>query len=251
MPKISVIISAHKERGYLDEAIRSAKNQFFTDYEIILSSDGNPDLISYAKKYDIDFCLTPKNCHSSALNHAVKVAKGEWIKECHDDDLLTENCLIDLYNAREGADLVYGHAIGFVDKDSTRIINPYPTLRKVSLGNFLPVITCPVHSATILFKRNVFLNIGGLDPLLSHAEDYDFYLNLLSHGYKFQYCKGIVAWYRKHEKQNSVSYYANPEKTRNYISKKLEGYLKEVNKSIEDIEFKKVMQDQILAIPIT
>jgi glycosyltransferase involved in cell wall biosynthesis len=201
---ISVIVSAYKDRGYLDDAIVSALRQSFQDYEIILSSDGDPTLAKYAEKYKIDFLLSPKGNHSTALNNAVRYASGEWIKELHDDDLLTENCLTDLWNARGDYDLIHASAINFEGKDV--VIKRYKAPEDITLKSLLPIIHCPVHAATIMFKRQVFLDCGGFDPNINCSEEYDFYLNLLTKGYRFGTCKSIVAWYRIHGEQVTTGY---------------------------------------------
>ena len=107
MPKITVIITAWKDRGWINDAIISAKDQTFKDYDIIFVSDGNPDLKVYADNHDIQFYLVPKSSYCYAVNYAVYVARGKWIKILHDDDLLHPNCLRDLYDARGDSDLVY------------------------------------------------------------------------------------------------------------------------------------------------
>jgi glycosyltransferase involved in cell wall biosynthesis len=227
MPKITVIISAWKDKGWLDEAILSAKNQTFDDYEIILSSDGNPHLVSFAVKYNIGFVCANKNCHSSALNNAVSHARGEWIKECHDDDLLTPNCLADLWNNREGADLLYANAYSFREnnKDEFYIYKPP---REITLSDLLPIIKCPVHAATIFYKREVFLKVGGFDPNLKHAEEYEFYLNLLTHGYKFKYVDSNVAWYRYNSQQDTHILNTCRDEIREYIQGKFDKYVLEL-----------------------
>ncbi len=48
--KVSVIITAVTDRGYLQRAIDSVKEQDFTDYEIILAGDGNLELMKTAKE---------------------------------------------------------------------------------------------------------------------------------------------------------------------------------------------------------
>jgi glycosyltransferase involved in cell wall biosynthesis len=223
MPKITVIISAYKDRGWLDEAILSAKNQDFDDYEIILSSDGNPGLVNYAEKHGIRFACADKNCHSSALNNAVKQAKGEWIKECHDDDLLTVNCLNDLWNGRDGGDLIYANAINFIEnnKEDFRIYKP-PI--EITLQNLLPIITNPVHAATIFYLRDVFLKVGGFDPDLKHAEEYLFYLKLLTCGYKFKYVDSNVAWYRYNSQQDTHILANCREDVRGFIQDKFNNF---------------------------
>ena len=222
---ISVIISAHRNRGYLDQCIQSVLAQSFNrQYQVVLSSDGNSELESYAVKYGIDFVLSEKGNHSTALNHAVSMAGGEWIKEVHDDDLLTPNSLQSLWDAR-GGDIVYGNAKHLRDG---RVPYIYKSARVVSLNSFLPVMTNPVHGSTIMFKRDVFIAVGGFDPALEYAEEYEFYFNLLSHGYKFKYCNNTVAVYRIHGQRQSISFTLSIQKqVKNYIEKKYEGYLHE------------------------
>lgn len=200
--KVSIIISAHKDRGFLDEAILSAKRQMLKDYEIILSSDGNPMLGTYARKHKIEFVCGAKSNHSTALNRAVQFAKGTWIKECHDDDLLLPNCLIDLYAWKGDCDFIYADAINFNGKAESIYRSPV----KVELCDLLPAVTNPINSSTIFYKRQVFLDSGGFDTSLEYTEDYDFYLNLLTKGYKFGYVNAIVSRYRIHEDRQTSHY---------------------------------------------
>jgi glycosyltransferase involved in cell wall biosynthesis len=215
--KISVIISAHRDRGWLNECIESAKNQTFKDYEIILSSDGNMALKLFADKHKIRFIYSMKGNHSLALNSAVLFAKGKWIKEIHDDDLLTENCLTDLYDAKDNADFIYGDAIYIEDKKTSVYESPL----NIELSSLLPIINNPICSATIFFKRDVFLDVNGFDPKMEYCEDYEFYLNLLTKGYKFIHCPNVVAKYRIHEGSQITRFNETlRQRDRNYIINK-------------------------------
>jgi hypothetical protein len=199
-----------------------------------LSSDGNPDLIKYAKKYDIRFACAEKNCHSSALNNAVKQAKGEWIKECHDDDLLTANCLTDLWNNRDDADILYANAINFVDGEKEDFKIYYPP-KEITIFNFMPIISCPVHAATIFYKRDVFLKVGGFDPNLKHAEEYLFYLTLIAYGYRFKYVDSNVAWYRYSKTQDTHLLAKCREEVRMYIQKKFDSFIGSYYVDVNDV----------------
>lgn len=222
MPKITVIISAWKDRGWLSEAILSAKNQTFVDYEIILSSDGNESLKAFADKYKLIWVYSPKKNHSNALNNAVKAAQGEWIKELHDDDLLIDGCIEDLYNAKADADLVYGNAFVFRNKTCLPVaIGP----SKIEFKDLFPIKQVSINAATIFFKRDVFLATGGFDIQVITMEDYEFYLNLLSKGYKFKYCNEIVAAYRRHSAQQHMVFKDIHVKEVEYIHNKYKNFL--------------------------
>ena len=75
---VSIIIPYNEDRGYLDEAIRSAVMQDYprNRYEIIVQEGDH---------------FLGKN-----INDALRRAKGRYIKVLAEDDLLTPNCIGDL-----------------------------------------------------------------------------------------------------------------------------------------------------------
>lgn len=219
MPKITIIITAYRDRGWIPDAINSALNQTFGDYDVIFCSDGNRELKKYADTFNIPFILAPKGNYSTAVNYAMGFAKGEWIKILHDDDLLTSNCLSDLYSARDKADLIYGNAICFNDDDYEHGMQ-YKPPSVVTFKTLLPIITNPVNFEAELFRRDMFIDIGGFDANLGYAEDYDFLLNLLNKGHKITYCDSDVVWYRHHDRQITGNEPAMRKSEQDYLIKK-------------------------------
>jgi GT2 family glycosyltransferase len=135
------------------------------------------------------------------------MASGEWIKEVHDDDVLTSNCLIDLYEGRGGA-LVYANAINLyskgVNEPTKRLLfisNP-----NVTLDSLLPLFIGQLHAATYMFRKDAFQKVGGFDLNVEYSEEYEFYINLLKHGYTFAYVPEVVALYRLHGNQLTANY---------------------------------------------
>jgi len=219
MPKITIIITAYQDRGWIPDAINSAMNQTFDDYDIIFCSDGNKALKKYADDYDIPFILSLKGNYSTAVNNAMRCAKGEWIKILHDDDLLTATCLADLYDARGDADMVYGNAICF-NGDDLGSATDYIPPKELTIKTLLPIITNPINFEAELFRRDMFIDIGGFDPNLGYAEDYDFLINLLTKGYKTTHCNKAVVWYRHHERQITGNEPAMRKEEQDYLIKK-------------------------------
>lgn len=200
--QVSIIIPVVYDRGWLDECILSALNQDFKDYEIILASDGNPEMESFARKYGLGFSIVEKKNLSANYNNAARIAKGDYLKMLMDDDLLTPNCLKDLWGNIGDYDFIYADAINFKDKGSV-IIRARPV-------NFRTVYEHDgIHCGTVMVKRSTFLVLGGLDENLDCMEDYDFYLNLLSQGYKMTYINKIVYKYRIHPGQKSFKNYSH------------------------------------------
>ncbi len=220
---ISVIIPVVYNRGWLDACIKSAINQDFDDYEIILASDGNPDMEDFARRYELRFILNKgKHNLSTNYNNAVKIAKGEYLKMLMDDDELTPNCLRDLHENIGTADMIYASAINFKGGSSITVVPGPVTFRSVYAND-------GIHTGTIMIKKSTFLDLGGNDESLNCMEDYDLNLNLLAHGYKLTYINKIVYRYRVHAGQKSFRMTPERIQTKKYIRGKYGEFYKKIN----------------------
>lgn len=175
-PTVTVIIPYKEDRGWLQAAIDSIPQ----GVQVILSQGEG---------------TWPQN-----FNKALPQAKGKYIKYLHDDDMLTENCIQDSVKALEeqGADFIHGNAIEiFEGSERTRLFIPkitHPTLSDLLRENY-------IHSPTLMYRREVFEELGGFDEKLRTAEEREFNLKLLKHGKKIGYSNTILAYYRRHPKQ--------------------------------------------------
>jgi glycosyltransferase involved in cell wall biosynthesis len=200
--KISVIISAHKPSRYLDESIKSALDQDFDDYEIILSSDGCSELEWYAKNYKINFVLTPKGNHSTAYNNATLQASGEYVKDHHWDDILMPDALKNLWTGY-GADLIYGNGLNFYENGREKLFRSDPV---ITWGSFWPPIRTGIHGAAFIVKKETKLRLGGQDETLVNSEEVDFYMKIFKAGGTFKYVDKTIVKYRIHGDQKTHFY---------------------------------------------
>lgn len=99
MPKISVIVPVYNTEQYLPRCINSILVQTFTDFELLLIDDGSKDgsgkiCDEYsAKDSRIRVFHKENGGVSSARNHGLNNAQGEWITFVDSDDWIEENCL--------------------------------------------------------------------------------------------------------------------------------------------------------------
>ena len=94
--KVSVIIGTFNRWDYLNEAIKSVKNQTYSNIEIIVINDGSTDqeYKNLQKPEDVLWIDLPSNsknrhgfrCRSSTYNYGIKVASGNYIAFLDDDD---------------------------------------------------------------------------------------------------------------------------------------------------------------------
>lgn len=183
---ISIIIAYNKNRGFLKEAIKSAENQDFNNYEIVVHQ-GNHNL-------------------SKNFNDAVRKAKGDYIKIFAEDDLLLPNCLADLYEGIKGYDFVNADALNFGSSPMWLGGEYQEVVHKGKLTNLPEMLfgNC-LHGLTLMWRAELFFKVGGFDENLSTAEEYDFNLLLLSKGYKIGYVPKVVGHYRIHDTNKSIN----------------------------------------------
>lgn len=97
MDKVSVIITSYKADSRLDEAINSVLNQTYSNYEIIVVDDNNPDtperlfteqlMEKYNDYGNIIYIKHEKNKNGAAArNTGIETATGSYIAFLDDDD---------------------------------------------------------------------------------------------------------------------------------------------------------------------
>ena len=106
MPKVSISIPTYNGAPFLEECLKSAINQTFSDIEIVIVDDCSTDeTFEIAGKYaSIDKRIRVfRNKIRSGLvgnwNKSIQYATGEWIKFLFQDDFLYDNCIEKMLNA--------------------------------------------------------------------------------------------------------------------------------------------------------
>ena len=91
-PKVSIILTSYNHEKFIRDAITSALNQTFTDFELIIwddhSTDNSWEIIQQFADPRIVAIQNPKNLRGGNIKRAIQtVAKGEYIAIHHSDDI--------------------------------------------------------------------------------------------------------------------------------------------------------------------
>ena len=166
---ISVIVPYKEDRGWLKQCISSINAQIYQDFELI-EAHGPGTL--------------PEN-----FNNGLRQAKGEFIKMVQDDDWLPVNSLRFLLFGIIDAPWVVGDVMQFPYRGE-KALPPYvykpPYLDFESNLNHYAL-----HMGSTMYRKDVLLDIGGMDESLETGEEYDMHLKLLSLGYKSNIFRAI------------------------------------------------------------
>lgn len=174
----TVIIPYNKDRGWLKDAVNSVPE----GVQLLLSKgDGH---------------------WGQNFNKVLPQATGDYIRWLHEDDMLTENSLDIAMDAIEeqGVDFIHGDAMELHMNSGITKIWKSPK-HNVTLNDLLAKNT--IHSATLLYKREVFENVGEFDesPEMFTLEEYEFNLRCLKAGMRLGYTPHALAIYRRHNAQ--------------------------------------------------
>ena len=183
MPTVSVIIPTYNHRDFVLAALDSVFAQTFTDYEVIVINDGSPDdtatlLRPLADSGRIRYLEQENTGQSIARNRGIAEAQGEFIALLDDDDLWPPDKLewqMDAMARHPDAGMVGG---------PTTIVDVFGT--PLSRTDFVPELTfkfcvteCPfVSPGQTLIRASLLRRLGGLDPNIWGADDWDLWLRI-------------------------------------------------------------------------
>ncbi len=207
----SIVIPCYNGERTLAQAIESALGQTYPEVEVIVVDDGSTDgSAEVARRYPQRVRLIQQTNHglSASRNAAITAANGEYVVLLDADDVLLPDCV-----ARRVAILQGDPSIGLVagyykeiDADGDPISRA-PELRKVWQGHAFRQAIRRNWGPPVgwTFPVEVYKRVGGFDPMLRSAEDWDFVIRV-SRRYQVAYDKTPQVLYRKSPGQMSSNW---------------------------------------------
>ena len=197
---------------YLREAIESVLCQTFTDFEFLIvddaSTDGSTDLI---KSYEDSRIRLIRNEHnlgtSGSMNRGIELARSEYIARIDQDDVCLPERLreqLAFIESRPDLAIVCSWEVG-IDSSSCRVRNS--TRQLDNYGAFLGYLVvgkCPIWHPSILFRRQIALEVGGYNHSYSPAEDFELTMRLAMHRHSGGVVPKFLVMWRQHENRQSV-----------------------------------------------
>lgn len=204
-PLVSVVIPCFNGGAFLREAIESALVQSYPRVEIIVVDDGSTDRSGeIAQGYPVRYIYQPNRGLTSSRNLGAQESRGSYLVFLDADDRLMpeaiEAGLRVLVRQPECALTVGDHL--FVSTDGSYLAKSCKDFLPVRHYEALLKSNCFEMISSILFRRSIFDQIGGFDPDLRVAEDYDLYLRIARH-HAICFHPAVVAEYRMHQSNAS------------------------------------------------
>ncbi len=186
---VSIVVPAHNEEGTIKRCLESLRSQDYPDkIEIIVVDDGSRDqTVTIARQYRVKVLRQAHSGPGAARNRGVEEASYEiigfldaddaadrqWLKECfphlNERKVAAVGCLEHPLNHSKFATLVW--------------------LEKYHKLLALPERTSHIGSSGCLYKRTVFLKLGGFNTRLLAAEDMELCNRAREKGYDLIFIK--------------------------------------------------------------
>ncbi len=206
-PRATIVIPCYNYGRFLPDAVQSCLDQQNAKVDVIIVNDGSDDQQTPAV-CDSLACDRVKVIHQqnaglpAARNTGTVATDTPLIGYLDADDWLKPWFVHDLANAMES------------DPEPHLVSHAYGQQEMAELGHgtwavpawdpILMLIT-NIHAPTTLVKRSAWEKVGGFNPVMRHGyEDWEFWINLIEHGFKgTRLTKPIYVW-RRHSHETMI-----------------------------------------------
>jgi|TARA_R100000501_G_C2619658_1_gene112968 glycosyltransferase involved in cell wall biosynthesis len=222
-PIVSIIMPTYNRAGLIRETLYAVRKQTFKRWECIIIDDGSTDetkkIIKPITKKDNRFSLIERDSKyrkgpSGCRNLGIDICKGDYIIFFDSDDIVHPQLLEICVNWMELKD------IQFCNFEKTPFLgefkNVFPNYtgndkpQLINIENIEEIVTQKLGFAccTIMWDKKV-LKGKYFNESLSYAEEWEFYIRLMSEKLSGIHIDTILYYHRKHPNSNTAEFWEN------------------------------------------
>ena len=208
--RLSFVIPTRNQARFIGQCIDGCLAQDIAESEIVVvdgaSTDATRDVLAtYGTR--IRWVSERDRGQYDAINKGVRLAHGELVAWINSDDYYAGpravQRLVDAFDADPRLDIAYGDGER-VTADGTPL-GPY---RSRPIARVAEIVTHPasfVLQPSVLFRRRLFLDVGGLDEALHYTMDYELWIRMFAAARATRYLPAVIACARYHADAKSIA----------------------------------------------
>lgn len=186
LPRITIVTPSYNQAQFLEETMRSVLLQGYPNLEYMVldggSADRSPEIIAAYAPYLAYWRSEKDEGQSAAIREGFSRATGEILGWVNSDDLLLPGCLFNVaqyFTQHPETECIVGGTI-VIDADG-RVVRDHMGLPQITRGGKrtfkrLLLSDCGFYQPASFWRRDAYLDVGGLDPGFRFTMDYDLYL---------------------------------------------------------------------------
>lgn len=252
-PSVSIIVPTYNRAHFIAETLKCIENQSFKKWECLIIDDGSTDntrelLKPFLEKDQRFKFYSRSKIHlkgpSGCRNQGIELSKGENIIFFDSDDVIHPDNLkicIDILNqypelsyCRYEKQAFKGEWLNksFENKDNFKVA-------VIDLKDIAPIVTnkLPFACCTVMWRRKA-LGAMRFDEKLSYAEEWEYYIRLLSEGIRGASLNTVLYYHRKHPKSNTGEFWAHHKIRR-------DSNISAILKSMETLKIKRLLTERL------
>ena len=184
-PEVTVVMAVRNGSSFIAEAIGSILTQSLRDFAFVIVDDGSSDVTprilaeSASRDRRVRVVTRPPRGLVEALNEGCGLAQTTYIARMDADDVADASRLeTQLRTLRGSPNLgLLGTAARLIDSDGRTLGRLVPPATDREIRELLEKENAFVHSS-VMFRRDIFADVGGYRAVAAHAEDYDLWLRM-------------------------------------------------------------------------
>lgn len=177
-PLISAVVTTHNRAGLLPRALDSVIRQSYSNLELVVVDDGSEDetrevVEKYQHKINLVYIRNRQSLGAPrARNKGIEATGGEFIAGLDDDDEWHEDRISELMS-------VYSDDYSCITSDTRMVYSKGEVVwKKKKVIDLSTLLFTNQVGNQVLARRERLLKVGGFDPNLSAAQDYDLWIRL-------------------------------------------------------------------------
>lgn len=208
--RLSFVIPTRNQARFLPQCLDGCLAQQIPDSEIVVVDGASTDdtrkvLTGYGDR--VRWISEPDRGQSDAINKGVGLARGELCAWINSDDYYASPravaALVSEFDADPHVDVAYGDGRR-VDVDGA----PLGPFRSRRIARVAEIVTHPgsfVMQPALVFRRQLFLDVGGVDEALHYAMDYELWIRMFGAARATRYVPEVIACARYHADAKSIA----------------------------------------------
>ncbi len=208
--RLSFVIPTRNQARFIGQCIDGCLAQGIADAEVVVVDGASTDdtrevLAGYGDR--IRWVSEPDRGQSDAINKGVQMAEGELIAWINSDDYYADDraipTLLAEFDRDPAVDIAYGDGLRVDVRGEP--IGPYRSRPIAGVEQILIHPASFVLQPSLMFRRQLFLDVGGVDESLHLTMDYELWIRLFAAARATRYVPRTIACARYHEDAKSIA----------------------------------------------